>query len=229
MVPSAGKKEWIYLNERPEQLSGVGLGDFDGDGYCGVFAVHGSSWDISKGGTTLFTSLRSRATPTHPVQPSCASVFRLSALRFGDFDGNGVTDVVSISGGIWSISWDATTTWRPLGASCSLQHSEQALVFPPCQALGCRDRELPRPCRCAVRIPVRRCVLIGPDAQIKLSGGLGVYKFLYGQTKFIPIDSRFFVLGSAPVGRFAIRVRTPPRAHARARSGVRGANVRIRS
>lgn len=39
----------------------------------------------------------------------------------------------------------------------------------------------------------------------------GVDKYLYRQTKFILMHSRLFVLGSAPVRKYAIKVRTPMR------------------
>jgi hypothetical protein len=155
---SAGRREWIYLNERPEKLSSLGLGDFDGDGRCDVFAVHGAAWDISKGGTSVFTPLGTFGVPfnqlafgdfngdgrkdifrrapdgqwfaispgVYPWTALQSSSFPLSALRFGDFDGNGVTDVLGISGGKWSVSWDARSTWQPLNPTLS---SSLASVF----------------------------------------------------------------------------------------------------
>ncbi len=41
----------------------------------------------------------------------------LSALRFGDFTGDGVTDVLALDGGRWSISESARGSWRPLETS----------------------------------------------------------------------------------------------------------------
>ncbi len=151
---SAGSREWRYLNARSETLGSIGLGDFDGDGRCDVFAVQGRSWNISRGGTApmvplpgtddiasrsassrsvistvIATPTSSVATPTvngSPSRPasihgplSQSSSFPLSALRFGDFDGNGVTDVISISGGRWAVSWGARSTWEQLNPDLS--------------------------------------------------------------------------------------------------------------
>jgi hypothetical protein len=41
----------------------------------------------------------------------------LSDLRFGDFDGDGVTDVFSVSGTIWRFSSGGTQPWKYMGAS----------------------------------------------------------------------------------------------------------------
>jgi hypothetical protein len=47
-------------------------------------------------------------------QPVASSGFPLSALRFGDFTGDGVTDVLAVVGGRWSISESAVLGWRPI-------------------------------------------------------------------------------------------------------------------
>ena len=41
-----------------------------------------------------------------------SSGFPMSALRFGDFDGDGVTDVLSVESGHWAISSAAAGSWR---------------------------------------------------------------------------------------------------------------------
>jgi hypothetical protein len=45
------------------------------------------------------------------------SSFPLSELRFGDFTGDGVTDVLAVESGHWAISESARWPWRPLNAS----------------------------------------------------------------------------------------------------------------
>ena len=40
-------------------------------------------------------------------------------MQFGDFTGDGVTDVLAIDGGHWSISESALGTWRPLNGALS--------------------------------------------------------------------------------------------------------------
>ena len=47
-------------------------------------------------------------------QPVQSSGFPLSKLRFGDFTGDGVTDVLAVVGGHWSISESARGPWRTL-------------------------------------------------------------------------------------------------------------------
>ena len=47
-------------------------------------------------------------------QPVQSSSFPLNKLRFGDFTGDGVTDVLAVDGGRWSISDAARGAWRRL-------------------------------------------------------------------------------------------------------------------
>jgi hypothetical protein len=47
-------------------------------------------------------------------QPAQSSSFPLNKLRFGDFTGDGVTDVLAVDHGRWSISDAARGTWRQL-------------------------------------------------------------------------------------------------------------------
>jgi hypothetical protein len=41
----------------------------------------------------------------------------MSALKFGDFDGDGVTDVLAVEGGRWAISSGAAQPWRRINSS----------------------------------------------------------------------------------------------------------------
>jgi hypothetical protein len=125
----------------------VGLGDFNGDGRCDVFAVnsYAHTWEIAPGGSGAWTALpgtyllpfselafgdfnadkrtdifrREPGGQWWAISPGVygwtalqSSGFPLSELHFGDFDGNGFTDVLTRSGGHWSISWDARSTWN---------------------------------------------------------------------------------------------------------------------
>ena len=52
---------------------------------------------------------------THPDwQPVASSGVPSDKLRFGDFNGDGVTDVLANEGGHWSVSDSARGNWRPL-------------------------------------------------------------------------------------------------------------------
>ncbi len=52
-------------------------------------------------------------------QPAQSSSIPLANLRFADFTGDGVTDVLAVQGGHWSISESATGTWRTLNPKLS--------------------------------------------------------------------------------------------------------------
>jgi hypothetical protein len=38
----------------------------------------------------------------------------LSALKFGDFNGDGITDILSTANGTWSVSWSGKQNWERL-------------------------------------------------------------------------------------------------------------------
>ena len=81
----------MFLNSYPERLNQVGLGDFDGDHRCDVFAVHGNDWVLSSAGTAPWRSLGSLGVP-------------FDQLRFGDFNGDGIKDMFRRApGGKWSL------------------------------------------------------------------------------------------------------------------------------
>lgn len=47
------------------------------------------------------------------------SSFPMSKLRFGDFTGDGITDVLAVESGSWAYSESALTRWKPLNPSLS--------------------------------------------------------------------------------------------------------------
>lgn len=56
------------------------------------------------------------SSPVSPVtiKAGPTSSVALSALRFGDFNNNGLTDVIAVSGGSVMVSWEAQTAFQPL-------------------------------------------------------------------------------------------------------------------
>lgn len=59
----------------------------------------------------------SLATPSW--QPEQSSSIPYAKLRFADFTGDGVTDVLAMQGGHWSISESATGSWQTLNSKLS--------------------------------------------------------------------------------------------------------------
>ena len=105
---SGGRMNWTYLGPNSERLHQVGLGDFNGDGRCDVVARNAGSGllEIASGGRTAWTAL-----------PGNVSV-PFEELRFGDFDGDKVTDIFRRlpNGEWWAIS-PGRWGWTLLGSS----------------------------------------------------------------------------------------------------------------
>jgi hypothetical protein len=104
-VSWGGESSWRTLSTTPAAvpITGFTIGNFDGDRLHGddVFMTNGSVWFLAPSGqgwTTVNTSS-----------------FPMSGLRFGDFDGDGRTDVLGVNGRVWSITSAARGTWAPLG------------------------------------------------------------------------------------------------------------------
>jgi hypothetical protein len=76
--------------------------DFDGDGRNDVFrrGPSGEWWAI------------------YPLEGAeellGGSGFALGALQFGDFDADGITDIVGPAGSTWSVSWGGRSSWDEL-------------------------------------------------------------------------------------------------------------------
>lgn len=48
--------------------------------------------------------------------PLQSSSLPLSELRFGDFNGDHITDVIALVNGRWSVSWGGRSAWQPLNS-----------------------------------------------------------------------------------------------------------------
>jgi hypothetical protein len=98
----------IYGNRPvPDPRSGLGVGDFDGDGRDDVLLASGRAWYVSYGGVTEWRFLRE-------------SDRYWRSLSLADLDGNGRTDVLTRIGGVWHVSWNAIGGFVPLGAPPAL-------------------------------------------------------------------------------------------------------------
>jgi hypothetical protein len=104
MVSWGGVSDWELLNPNPisASISDLAVGnfvdDYPGDRRDDIFWADGTSWWVSSGGSG-------------PFNFSQTSSFRVKDLRFGDFDGDGKTDVFGVVSGTWSYSKSATGSW----------------------------------------------------------------------------------------------------------------------
>jgi hypothetical protein len=104
VVSWGGVSPWQAINVLPP---GASAGDFfaadfvdddAGDPRPDIFYADGSAWYLSSGGTQPFVEVNT-------------SGFRVEDLRFGDFDGDGLTDVFGVTSGTWSYSKSAQGFW----------------------------------------------------------------------------------------------------------------------
>jgi hypothetical protein len=104
-VSWGGESSWRTLSTTPAALpiTSFTIGNFDGDRLHGddVFMTNESVWFVAPSG--------------HGWAPVNTSSFPMSHLRFGDFDGDGRTDVLGVNGGKWSIASAALGDWVTLG------------------------------------------------------------------------------------------------------------------
>lgn len=114
-ISSGGRDDWKELGNFGHRLSEVQFGRFDPnhrDHRPGVKKPETHAFWRGPDGQWFVTPL------SHPDwQPVQSSSKAFSQLRFGDFNGDGVTDVLANTGGHWSVSDSAREGWRTLNAS----------------------------------------------------------------------------------------------------------------
>jgi hypothetical protein len=107
-VSWGGVSDWEYLNTVNASTADLAVGKFGshtpGDRRDDILWTDGAQWYISSAGSGPFIA----------VQPSS---LRVKDLRFGDFDGDGITDALGIVAGKWMVSYRATSIWIPLPKS----------------------------------------------------------------------------------------------------------------
>ena len=120
-ISSGGRGEWQSLGNFGVPLSEVVLGRFAGppDAVPGRTRQATHAFRRAPNGQWYLTPLSSPA-----WQPVNSSSFPLSALHFGDFTGDGITDVLAVVGGRWGISESATGSWRTLNPALGSDLSE---------------------------------------------------------------------------------------------------------
>lgn len=117
VISSGGTGEWTSIGAFGVPLSEVVFGRFDPnirDHRPGVTRRTTHAFRRAPNGEWLVTALSAP-----DWQHAQSSSFPLSKLRFGDFTGDGVTDVLAVENGRWAISEGAHTSWRRLNPHLS--------------------------------------------------------------------------------------------------------------
>ncbi len=106
-VAWSGTGNWQTIGSSGVSLADLRFADFNGDGRADIFRRSGNTWKVafakpSRQGTTSWRTVASFAgTGGASAGGSGGSI---DNLRFGDFDGDGATDVFSTDGGDWYVA-----------------------------------------------------------------------------------------------------------------------------
>jgi hypothetical protein len=132
---SGGATQWTHLNFSKLGVKDVRFGHFNPRDLkkADVFAVVNDQWSVSFGGTSKWTRLNDKLSDD------------VSNLVFGDFNGDGVTDIAYGFGDsninstnprtiTWYVSWSGTSPWKVLNTwqpDQNLNTWQQKQVVPP--------------------------------------------------------------------------------------------------
>jgi hypothetical protein len=117
VIASGGTGPWRSIGRFGAPLDQVAFGRFDPnvrDHRPGRTRRTTHAFRRMPDGQWRVTPLSARA-----WEQAQGSGFPMSDLRFGDFTGDGVTDVLAVQGGRWSISKSARSPWQSLNRSLS--------------------------------------------------------------------------------------------------------------
>jgi hypothetical protein len=112
VISSGGTGPWTSIGAFGAQLADVAFGQFD--------PAHSDHRpEATRRTTHAFRRLPNGRWQVTPLSGPAwvngqSSSFPMSKLRFGDFTGDGVTDVLAVNGGRWAISESARGAWRQL-------------------------------------------------------------------------------------------------------------------
>ena len=110
VISSGGKGDWTSIGTFGVPLSEVVFGRFDPnvqDPRPGETRRTTHAFRRAPDGQWFLTALAAPA-----WEHAQSSSFPLSKLRFADFTGDGVTDVLAVESGRWAISESARTSWQ---------------------------------------------------------------------------------------------------------------------
>lgn len=155
-------------------LSTVYVGDFDGDGRSDLFRLVGNSWQIAYGGNDVWTEVNTTANAAGP-----SATLAFSDLRFGDFDGDGTTDVFFAL----PISGSAYLQWKMVPGGAGTTQQLASSVYPLSELRFAdldRDQVAPNHQKTDV-------LHIRPNGQWEISsGGTGAWTVIYTPTSTSP-------------------------------------------
>lgn len=101
----AGIRPWEYLRPSNKRTRELGFADVDNDRVTDVLYRDGAGrLGYLKGGRG-------------DLLPLTSTPVAVDDLRFGDFDGDGLTDIFQTHGGRWSLWYGSTRTWTPAQTS----------------------------------------------------------------------------------------------------------------
>jgi hypothetical protein len=112
VIASGGTEPWKSIGSFGAPLSEVTFGRFDP-------SIRDHRPGVTRRTTHAFRRLQSGQWQVTPLSAPAwrneqSSSFPMSKLRFGDFTGDGVTDVLAVQNGRWSISQSASGGWQRL-------------------------------------------------------------------------------------------------------------------
>ena len=107
-VRAGGFPHWNTIRNIDASIDELAFGQFDGGTNLDLVVADGLGFRYSSSGNARLTDTWTRYMNT---------IMPLESVRFGNFDGNGPTDVFASFGGQWQVSFDGTNAWTPIKAS----------------------------------------------------------------------------------------------------------------
>lgn len=116
-ISSGGRGRWYSIGAYGAPLTEVAFGQFDPN-------IRDHRPGVTRRTTHAFQRAANAQWYVTPLtgpnwQPVGSSSKPMNQLRFGDFTGDGVTDVLAVESGRWAISESAIGSWRPLNSRLS--------------------------------------------------------------------------------------------------------------